>query len=82
MEVLDPVTYIVETKDGSRWKRHADQLKDWLLSCSPALSEVVPESLADQSDDPPEDSTDSSRSGDTEPEQPAEPRDDEPGGTY
>ena len=26
VEVLGPVTYIMETEDGSRWKRHADQL--------------------------------------------------------
>ena len=32
IEVLGPVTYIVETDDGLRWKRHANQLKDWLSS--------------------------------------------------
>ena len=31
-EVLGPVTYIVATDDGLRWKRHANQLKDWLSS--------------------------------------------------
>ena len=30
-EVLGPVTYLVETDSGQRWKRHADQIKDWLL---------------------------------------------------
>ena len=55
VEVLSPVTYIVETEDGSRWKHHADHLKDWLLSISPALSEVVSESLADEAEAPLED---------------------------
>ena len=31
-EVLGPVTYIVEADDGLRWKRHANHLKDWLLT--------------------------------------------------
>ena len=35
VEVLGPVTYIVETESGQRWKRHADQLKDWLLPIVP-----------------------------------------------
>ena len=30
MEVIGPVTYLVETDHGQRWKRHADQIKDWL----------------------------------------------------
>ena len=30
MEVIGPVTYLVETDRGQRWKRHADQIKDWL----------------------------------------------------
>ena len=30
VEVLGPVTYIIETENGSRWKRHADQIKVWL----------------------------------------------------
>ena len=30
VEVLGPVTYIVEVDGGQRWKRHIDQLKDWL----------------------------------------------------
>ncbi len=29
-EVLGPVTYVIETDEGQRWKRHADQIK----SCS------------------------------------------------
>jgi transposase InsO family protein len=36
-EVLGPVTYLVETDRGHRWKRHADQIKDWL---SPAPRET------------------------------------------
>ena len=31
VEVLGPVTFIVETEAGFRWKRHADQLKDCLF---------------------------------------------------
>ena len=27
VQVLGPVTYLVETDDGQRWKRHTDQLK-------------------------------------------------------
>ena len=53
MEVLGPVTYIIEVEDGSRWKRHADQLKNWLPSSPTAPSESIPESLADESDDLP-----------------------------
>ena len=30
VEVLGPVTYIVEVDGGQRWKRHIEQLKDWL----------------------------------------------------
>ena len=31
VEVLGPVTYLVEMEEvGQRWKRHIDQLKDWL----------------------------------------------------
>ena len=32
VEVLGPVTYTIETDGGQRWKRHADQIKDWLAS--------------------------------------------------
>ena len=39
MEVLRPVTFIVETEAGFRWKRHTDQLKDWLPSVPSASSE-------------------------------------------
>ena len=27
IEVLGPVTYVVETEEGLHWKRHVDQLK-------------------------------------------------------
>ena len=30
IEVLGPVTYLVETDSGQKWKRHTDQIKDWL----------------------------------------------------
>ena len=30
VEVLGPVSYIIETDEGLRWKRHANQLKDFL----------------------------------------------------
>lgn len=39
LEVLGPVTYLVETEEGQRWKRHADQLKDWLSSAPHTASE-------------------------------------------
>ena len=43
VEVLGPVTYLVETDRGQKWKRHADQIKDWL---SPA-----PDPSAEETDD-------------------------------
>ena len=30
IEVIGPVTYLVETDRGQKWKRHTDQIKDWL----------------------------------------------------
>ena len=45
VEVLGPVTYLVDTDHGQRWKRHADQLKTW-LPAPPASSpeaDVEPE---------------------------------------
>lgn len=79
MEVLGPVKYIIETEDGLQWKRHADQLKNWLPSISPALSEVIPESLADEAEAPLEDSPNGSvteseptvEAGNNEPDPPA-----------
>ena len=29
-EVLGPITYLVDTDEGQRWKRHADQIKSWI----------------------------------------------------
>ena len=29
-EVFGPVTYIIETDEGQRWKRYADQIKSWI----------------------------------------------------
>ena len=48
IEVLGPVTYTVETEQGYKWKRHADQMKNWLNSVPPftqAPSETVSEEL-------------------------------------
>ena len=53
MKVSGPVTNSVETEDGSRWKRHADQLKNWLPSVS---SEVAQDSLSVEADVAHEDS--------------------------
>ena len=47
IEVLGPVTYIVETEQGYKWKRHADQIKDWLNAVCP----VAPESSENVSED-------------------------------
>ena len=49
VDVLGPVTYIVETESGQRWKRHADQMKDWL---SPPPSVTAPEPEVGESDGP------------------------------
>ena len=55
-EVLGPVTYIVETDDGHRWKRHADQIKSWIESVSPGVpssaesAEVLPSVPATSAD--------------------------------
>ena len=32
MEVLGPVTYVVDTDTGLRWKRHTDQIKEWIAA--------------------------------------------------
>ena len=45
-EVLGPVTYIVTTDEGHRWKRHADQLKVWrepTPSTGSDITDVSPE---------------------------------------
>ena len=48
VEVLGPVTYVVETEDGQRWKRRADQLKTWLPSLPTASSEPGSDSVSQQ----------------------------------
>ena len=57
MEVLGPVTYMVDTDQGQRWKRHADQLKTWLPSLpasSPEADVEPPQHAEDLSQDLPE----------------------------
>ena len=45
VEVLGPVTYIVETLEGGQhWKRHIDQLKDWLAPAGGDTQVPPPES--------------------------------------
>ena len=52
VEVLGPVTYVVETETGQRWKRHADQLKDWLPRDSPSTLDVDSEGIDSNSGNP------------------------------
>ena len=47
VEVLGPVTYIVETDTGQRWKRHLDQIKNWI---PPIVADSTPESTDETSD--------------------------------
>ena len=59
MEVLGPVTYLVDTDQGQRWKRHADQLKTWLPSLPSSSPEAdvepeLPQHAEDFSQDLPE----------------------------
>ena len=42
---LRPGPYVVETEAGQRWKRHADQLKDWLPPVSSSASEGASEDI-------------------------------------
>ena len=49
VEVLRPVTYVVETEAGQRWKRHADQLKDWLHPVPTSASESASEDILEPS---------------------------------
>ena len=74
--VLGPVTYIIETEDGSKWKRHADQLKDWLPS---PMSEAIPESLDDEVNVPDPEPSDDSSAVNPELESPPEVRSDDDG---
>ena len=39
IELVGPVTYLVETDRGQRWKRHTDQIKDWLSPASTIVKE-------------------------------------------
>ena len=70
VEVLGPVTYVVETESGQRWKRHADQLKDWLPSVtttSGSTSEDVLEAVSDTEEAPEEPAADPTNADPTEP---------------
>ena len=45
VDVLGSVTYVVETETGQQWKRHADQLKNWLPRDSPSTLDVNSEGI-------------------------------------
>ena len=70
IEVLGPVTYLVETDSGQKWKRHADQIKDW-LSPAPRVAQETEQQNSDtdtfdtasEVSSPADDPTDSSTSG-------------------
>lgn len=47
VEVLGPVTYIVETDHGQHWKRHVDQIKSWI---NRTVTESNPDSTDTNSD--------------------------------
>ena len=47
VEILGPMTYIVETDTGQRWKRHLDQIKNWIPR---AVVDSTPESMDKSSD--------------------------------
>ena len=65
MDVLGPVTYIVEIEEGQRWKRHIDQLKDRLTPTSSDNSRSQPETHHEQSEQFFPDSSDPYSSSDT-----------------
>ena len=73
--VLGPVTYLVETQEGLRWKRHADQLKSLaqpvVHSDQQEDTDVFPE-VAERSHtpNPPSDSSEDNPPDDTDPEDP------------
>lgn len=52
VDVLGPVSYMVETEEGQRWKRHSDQMKGWI---APALGNrtQVDVETGDETDTPP-----------------------------
>ena len=74
VEVLGPVTYVVETEAGQRWKRHADQLKDWLSSVpattSGSASEDILDAVSDSEEAPEEPAVDPTDNADPEPTEP------------
>ena len=74
VEVLGPVTYVVETEAGQRWKRHADQLKDWLPSVpattSGSASEDILDAISDSEEAPEEPAVDPTDNADPEPTEP------------
>ena len=45
IEVLGLVTYLVETEQGYKWKRHSDQIKNWLISAPCPDSEAAPDEV-------------------------------------
>ena len=51
VEVLGPATYIVDTDSGLRWKRHTDQMKNWLSATPRVAPEPEPEPTGTDSDD-------------------------------
>ena len=64
--MLGPVTYIVEIEEGGqRWKRHIDQLKDWLAPTSSDNSRSQSETHHEQSEQFFPDNSDPSSSSDT-----------------
>ena len=66
IEVLGPVTFIVETEDGGqRWKRHIDQLKDWLAPTISDSSRSQSETHSEQSEQFFPDSSDPPTNSDT-----------------
>ena len=66
VDVLGPVTYVVEIEEGGqRWKRHIDQLKDWLAPPSSDNSRSQPETHHEQSEQFFPDSPDPSSNSDT-----------------
>ena len=51
-EVLGPVTYLVDTDEGHRWKRHGDQIKGWIAPTPRADLSARPDESED-TDTPP-----------------------------
>ena len=55
VEELGPVTFIVETDEGQRWKRHLDQIKSWITR---TVHTSPPETGVEDADDLAESQTD------------------------